>query len=102
MKIIAYLNPMSRHSRYVRAIMKKYNLEYEEHDIAQKKADSDQDLQPYIDINGKRLASIDGRNVEKYLLEKGLVEPTLNGNQKSVELVDEEQEVIRSKTIRFF
>ena len=88
--------------------MDKYNLRYEERDIAgisdaHAKATQISGERPslYVEIDGKGLNNASGEVVEKYLLEKGLVK-SVDRNPKEISFADEEQEVIRSKTIRFF
>lgn len=66
----------------VRAIMKKYNLPYEDRDIINDPAQrqemiekSGQMLSPCVEIDGKMLADISGDEVEAYMLENKLVQP---------------------------
>ena len=108
MKIISYLNPTSKLGLDVRTIMKKYNLEYEENDITQKPnshareiPNSGLQLMSYIEINGAVLANINGKAVERYLLEEGLVE-SIDSKPQNAQFIDEESKVIRSEIIRFF
>lgn len=95
----------------VRAIMKKYNLEFEDRDIinhadqyAEMVEKSDQPLSPCVEIDGKMLADVSGEEVENYLLSNDLVA----SNDKSAGVptnapcTDEEHEAMRSKTVRFF
>tara|TARA_B100000886_G_scaffold95262_2_gene63088 strand:- start:53 stop:388 length:336 start_codon:yes stop_codon:yes gene_type:complete len=111
MKIIAYLKPTCGWSMGVRAIMKKYGLEYEDRDIinnadqyAEMVEKSGQPLSPCVEINGSMLADVSGEEVENYMLSNGLV------SQNNAEAdaptnapcTDEEHEAMRSKTIRFF
>ena len=79
-KIIAYMKPVCGWSNGVRAIFKKYNLEYEDRDIINNAANyremvqkSRQPLQPTLDIDGVILADVSGDEVEAYLIEKGYV-----------------------------
>ena len=108
MKIVTHLNVNCRYSRNVRAIMEKYNLYYEEHDdariqslYAQKTQSSNTRLLPCVAINGIELTDISGKDVQKHLLEKGLIE-TVDRKPRKILHTDEEQEAMRSKTIRFF
>jgi monothiol glutaredoxin len=111
MKIIAYLKPTCGWSMGVRAIMKKYGLEYEDRDIinnadqyAEMVEKSGQPLSPCVEINGTMLADVSGEEVENYLLSNGLV--TENNNSVDVPInascTDEEHEAMRTKTVRFF
>ena len=82
-KIIAYMKPVCGWSNGVRAIFKKYNLEYEDRDIINNAANyremvqkSRQPLQPTLDIDGVILADVSGDEVEAYLIEKGYVNPS--------------------------
>jgi monothiol glutaredoxin len=80
MKIIAYLKPTCGWSMGVRAIMKKYNLEYEDRDIINKAEQyaemvekSGQPLSPCVEVEGVMLADVSGEEVENYLISKGLI-----------------------------
>ena len=80
-KIIAYLKPMCGWSQGVRAIMRKYDLPYEDRDIINDPAQrqqmierSGQMLSPCVEINGQMLADVSGEEVEAYLLANGLAE----------------------------
>jgi monothiol glutaredoxin len=82
-KIIAYLKPTCGWSRGVRAILRKYELPYEDRDIMndplQRRemiAKSGQELSPCVEIEGQMLADVSGDEVEAYLLANGLVEKT--------------------------
>ena len=88
--------------------MKKYNPDYEEYTTAKLSTSSIKVKQSsggkpslYIEVDGTRLSTISGKSVEDYLREKGLIEPVDKKTEK-VPLTDEEQEAIRSKTVRFF
>ena len=83
MKIIAYLKPTCGWSQGVRAILRKYELPYEDRDIksdpSQRQemiAKSGQELSPCVEIDGRMLADVSGYDVETYLLANGLVEQT--------------------------
>ena len=59
----------------VRAIMKKYGLEYEDRDIINDSAQyaemvekSGQPLSPCVEINGSMLADVSGEEVENYII----------------------------------
>ena len=82
-KIIAYLKPTCGWSQGVRAIMRKYDLPYEDRDIINDPAQrqemiekSGQMLSPCVEIDGNMLADISGEEVEAYLLANRLVETT--------------------------
>lgn len=66
----------------MRAIMRKYDLDYEEKDIIKNPAfrwemeqKSGQQLSPCVVIDGEMLADVSGDEVETYLLEHNLIEP---------------------------
>jgi monothiol glutaredoxin len=82
-KIIAYLKPTCGWSQGVRAILRKYELPYEDRDIkndplqrAEMVAKSGQELSPCLEIDGNMLADVSGDDVEAYLLSHRLVEAT--------------------------
>lgn len=111
MKIIAYLKPTCGWSMGVRAIMKKYDLEYEDRDIinnadqyAEMVEKSGQPLSPCVEIDGHMLADVSGEEVENWMLSQGLI--AANNKQAdaptNAPCTDEEHEAMRSKTIRFF
>lgn len=81
-KIIAYLKPSCGWSQGVRAIMRKYDLPFEDRDIINNPAQrqemiekSGQMLSPCVEINGVMLPDISGEEVEAYMLSKGLIAP---------------------------
>ena len=81
-KIIAYLKPSCGWSMGVRAVMKKYDLPFEDRDIINNPAQreemimkSGQMLSPCVEINGTMLPDISGEEVEAYMLSKDLVSP---------------------------
>src|SRR2546422_6726320 len=80
-KIVAYLKPTCGWSQGVRAVMRKYDLPYEDRDIINDPVQrqemiekSGQMLSPCVEINGEMLPDISGEEVESYLLSKGLVQ----------------------------
>ena len=82
-KITAYLKTTCGWSAGVRAVLAKYNLQYTEKDIIQNPAfrwemetKSGQPLSPCVEINDKMLADISGEEVEEYLIENKLVQPS--------------------------
>jgi len=82
-KIIAYLKPSCGWSQGVRAIMRKYDLPFEDRDIINDPAQrqemiekSGQMLSPCVEINGRMLPDISGDEVEAYLLANNLASPS--------------------------
>ena len=80
-KIIAYLKPTCGWSQGVRAVLRKYDLPFEDRDIindAMQRQEmiekSGQMLSPCVEVDGHMLADISGDEVETYLLSKGFVE----------------------------
>jgi monothiol glutaredoxin len=95
----------------VRAIMKKYGLEYEDRDIinraeqyAEMVEKSGQPLSPCVEVDGTMLADVSGEEVENYLLSNGLVSPSEDEADAptNAPCTDEEHEAMRTKTVRFF
>lgn len=95
----------------MRAIFRKYALDYEDRDIIHDPANyeemvrkSGQPLSPCVEIDGVMLADVSGEEVENYLLSNNLVKPS----GESVEVPtnapcsDEEHAQMESKAIRFF
>lgn len=81
-KIVAYLKPTCGWSQGVRAVLRKYDLPYEDRDIIndpQQRQEmiekSGQMLSPCVEINGHMLADVSGDEVETYLLANKLVSP---------------------------
>ena len=79
-KIIAYLKPSCGWSQGVRAIMRKYDLPFEDRDIINDSLQrqemierSGQMLSPCVEINGRMLADVSGEEVEAFLLANQLV-----------------------------
>lgn len=82
-KIIAYMKPTCGWSNGVRAVLKKYNLAYEDRDIINNPdyyeemvTKSGQPLQPTLDIDGKIVADVSGDEVEAWLIKNGYVKPS--------------------------
>lgn len=80
-KIVAYLKPSCGWSMGVRAVMKKYELPFEDRDIINDPAQrqemiqkSGQMLSPCVEIEGRMLPDISGEEVESYMLANGLVQ----------------------------
>lgn len=81
-EITAYLKTTCGWSNGVRAVLAKYSLPYTEKDIIKNPAfrfemeqRSGQPLSPCVEINGVMLPDISGEEVERYMLEKGVVTP---------------------------
>src|SRR5215471_19307939 len=79
-QIVAYLKTSCGWSNGVRAVLKKYDLPYEEKDIIKNPAfrwemeqKSGQPLSPCVEINGKMLPDISGEEVENYLVSNNLI-----------------------------
>jgi glutaredoxin len=82
-KVIAYLKPTSGWSQGVRAVLRKYDLPFEDRDIINDPAQrqemiekSGQMLSPCVEIGGQMLSDISGEELEAYLLGQGLVQPS--------------------------
>jgi glutaredoxin-related protein len=82
-QITAYLKTYCGWSAGVRAVLAKYNLKYTEKDIIQNPAfrwemetKSGQPLSPCVEINGQMLADVSGEEIEKYLIDNALVQPS--------------------------
>jgi len=82
-KIIAYLKPSCGWSQGVRAVLRKYDLPYEDRDIINDPVQrqemiekSGQMLSPCVEINGQMLADISGEEVERYLIDNKVVQPS--------------------------
>ncbi len=81
--VIAYLKPTCGWSQGVRAVLRKYELPFEDRDVVndpvqrQEMIDkTGQTLTPCVEIDGRMLADVSGDEVEAYLLANGLVRPT--------------------------
>ena len=80
MKITTYMKPSCGWSNGVRAIMRKYDLPFEDRDIINDPEHrqemiqkTNQMLQPCVEIDGKMLVDVSGGEVESYLLTNSLV-----------------------------
>ncbi|MDD2762910.1 MAG: glutaredoxin [Opitutaceae bacterium] len=111
MKIKAYLKPHCGWSRGVRAVMRKFNLEFKDIDILNDRANyeemvrkSGQPLSPCVEIDGVMLADISGEEVENYLLANNLVTPNdvQADEPTNVGCREGENAKMATKTIRFF
>jgi monothiol glutaredoxin len=81
-KIIAYLKPSCGWSQGVRAVLRKYDLPFEDRDIINDPAQraemverSGQMLSPCVEINGHMLPDISGEEVETWMLANNVVQP---------------------------
>jgi monothiol glutaredoxin len=81
-KIIAYLKPTCGWSQGVRAVLRKYDLPFEDRDIINDPLQrqemiekSGQMLSPCVEISGQMLADISGEEVETWLLANKIVQP---------------------------
>jgi monothiol glutaredoxin len=81
-KIIAYLKPTCGWSQGVRAVLRKYDLPFEDRDIVNDPLQrqemiekSGQSLSPCVEINGQMLADISGEEVEAWMLANSIVQP---------------------------
>jgi monothiol glutaredoxin len=81
-KIVAYLKPSCGWSQGVRAVLRKYDLPFEDRDIINDPIQrqemiekSGQMLSPCVEVNGRMLADISGDEVEAYLLANKLTSP---------------------------
>lgn len=111
MKIKAYLKPHCGWSNGVRAIMRKYNLEFEDIDIINVRANyeemvrkSGQPLSPCVEIDGVMLADVSGEEVENYMLANDLVKPTAAAADAATNAgcSDEEHARMQARPVRFF
>jgi glutaredoxin-related protein len=82
-KVIAYLKPTCGWSQGVRAVLRKYDLPFEDRDIIndpvqrqEMNEKSGQPLSPCVEIDGHMLADVSGSEVEAYLVEQRVVEPS--------------------------
>ncbi len=80
-EIVAYLKTFCGWSEGVRAIMRKYGLEYEEKDIIKNPAfrwemeqKSGQPLSPCVIVDGQMLADVSGEEVEAWMIDNGYLE----------------------------
>ena len=82
-KIIAYMKPSCGWSNGVRAVMRKYDLSFEDRDIINDSEQrqeminkTNQMLQPCVEVNGNMLTDVSGEEVESYLLANNFVTDT--------------------------
>lgn len=81
--IIAWLKPTCGWSNGVRAVLRKYDLPFDDRDIINNPdlrqemiEKSGQMLSPCVEVNGVMLADISGEELEAYLVSRHLVQPT--------------------------
>lgn len=95
----------------MRAIFKKYNIDFEDRDIindpenyAEMVEKSGQNLSPCVEIDGVMLADVSGEEVENYMLSNQIVEASAAETDvpTNAPCTDEEHERMASKTMRFF
>jgi len=79
-EITAYLKTSCGWSEGVRSIFRKYDLPFEEKDIIKNPAyrwemeqKSGQSLSPCVVVNGTMLPDVSGEDVEKWIIEQGLL-----------------------------
>src|ERR1700694_6167160 len=82
-EITAYVKTQCGWSNGIRAVLAKYNLHYTKKDIIQNPAfrwemetKSGQPLSPCVEINDKMLADVSGEEVEEYLIDHKIVQPS--------------------------
>ena len=80
-EITAYLKTFCGWSEGVRAIMRKYDLAFEEKDIIKNPAfrwemeqKSGQPLSPCVIVDGEMLADVSGEEVEQWMIKNGYLE----------------------------
>ncbi len=111
MIIKAYLKPSCGWSNGVRAILRKYALDFDDIDIIGNRASyadmvrkSGQPLSPCVEVDGVMLADVSGEELENYLLSNDMVKPTdaAAGTETNAGCSDQEHAKMATKTIRFF
>lgn len=82
-QIRAFLKTTCGWSNGVRAVLRKYNLPFDDVDIISNPVaymemvqKSHQRLSPCVEIEGVMLADVSGEEVESYLIQQGLVHPS--------------------------
>lgn len=91
-QITAFLKTHCGWSGGVRAVLAKYDLPYTEKDIIQNPAfrwemetRSGQPLSPCVEVNGEMLADVSGEELERYLIEKQLVQASAKGTDVPID-----------------
>jgi glutaredoxin len=79
-KIIAYLKPFCGWSQGIRAVLRKYDIPFEDRDIwndprqrLEMIQKSGQELSPCVEVNGKMLPDISGEELEKWMISNHLI-----------------------------
>ncbi len=107
-KIIAYLKPTCGWSQGVRAVLRKYDLPFEDRDIVndpnqrrEMVEKSGQMLSPCVEIDGHMLADVSGEEVEAYLISRKLVTASDRpaGAPTNSGCADEAEETAREETL---
>jgi glutaredoxin len=82
-RIVAWMKPSCGWSNGVRAVLRKYDLPYEDRDVINSAENyqemvtkSGQPLQPTLEIDGHILADVSGEEVEAWLIKNGVVKPS--------------------------
>ncbi len=81
-EITAYLKTFCGWSEGVRAVFRKYGLDYTEKDIInpafrwEMEQKSGQPLSPCVIVNGTMLADVSGEEVEHWMISNGVIEPS--------------------------
>lgn len=106
--ITAYLKTFCGWSEGVRAIFRKYNLEYTEKDIIKNPAfrwemeqRSGQPLSPCVEVNGTMLADVSGEEVEQWMLENGVVQSVNREADAPTNSACSDEEHARQQQIHF-
>ncbi len=80
-KIVAYLKPTCGWSQGVRAVLRKYDLPFEDRDIINDPEQrqemvekSGQLLSPCVEVDGHMLTDVSGEEVEAWLLNRGMIQ----------------------------
>jgi glutaredoxin-related protein len=81
-KIIAWLKPSCGWSNGVRAVLRKYELPFDDRDVINSAENyqemvekSGQPLQPTLEIDGTILPDVSGEEVEAFLIKNGYIKP---------------------------
>ena len=108
-QITAYLKTYCGWSAGVRAVLAKYSLPYTEKDIIQNPAfrwemetKSGQPLSPCVEVNGKMVADVSGEELEQYLIENGVVQPSSadTGVPINAPCTDEQHEAQHARAVK--
>ena len=79
-KIVAYLKPHCGWSQGVRAVLRKYDLPFEDRDIWNDPRErlemiqkSGQELSPCVEVNGQMLPDISGEELENWMIQNRVI-----------------------------